>query len=920
MISLRPGPTDPLISAEAALGFAATAGPVPGRRAERHRPLSGSVRGVARWGAPAFTVAVAIAALWVLHAQLAGYDFPGIARAMRAIPLARIFVAAAFTLLSYAILIAYDALSLAYVRQPMSSARTGFASFIAYGLSQTLGFPAFTGGAVRYRLWRGWGLSAPDAVRAAAFAGVTFTIGLMLVTGVSLVLEPSTILRQFGMSAGLPRALGALLLAAVGAFVLLSLQRGGTTMGVARWSFPVPRASLALTQLVVAAGDWTAAAVVLYALLPLPLTHDLAAAGLGFLPFAGAFVIAQTAGQLSHVPGGLGVFDALMVVLLRPFLPPDRLLGALIAYRAIYYLAPFVLALGMLAAHQLWTRTRLAAIAARVHGATVTSARNARRAGLAMLPAILSAATFAAGIVLLISGATPGVRHRQTWLAESLPLPIIEMSHLVGSLVGVGLLVLAWAIRRRIDAAFGLTIVMLCVGIVASLLKGLDFEEALVLAAVLAAVLPARRVFYRRSALLAEPFTAGWTVAVIAVTLGVAWIGTLSYQHVEYAGSLWWRFRPHADAARFLRATVLSSGALVAFGLLRLLRGARLAPSLPGPEELRKARIAAAAAHDTVGHLSQLGDKALLFSDSGRSFIQYGVRGRSWVVMGDPVVPPGAAEERAEIAWSFRGAADRSGGWPVFYEVSADHLPLYIDLGLTLRKVGEEARVPLDTFSLDGGGRKGLRRVVKDVERSGASFEVIPATDVPALLPELQIISDEWLAQKRVREKHFSLGRFDECYLSGLPVAIVRGPAAEAGSPGPVVAFANVWPGGERHELSVDLMRFTAAAPRGVMDYLFIRLMLWGRAEGYRWFNLGMAPLAGLEARPHASAWTQTGAWLFRHGEHFYNFQGLRRYKEKYDPVWAPRYLASPAGLALPRIIADVASLIAGGARGLVAK
>lgn len=914
----RIAPIDSPISPDS-LRLVATIAPAPHAGTAGHGSL-GDTRARARWAAPAFTVAVAIAALWVLRAQLAGYEYPGIALAMRAMPLDRIVVAAAFTLLSYAILIAYDALSLAYVRQPMSRARTGFASFIAYGLSQTLGFPAFTGGAVRYRLWRGWGLSAPDAARAAAFAGVIFTIGVMLVTGASLVLEPAKVLRQLGMSAGPPRTAGALLLAAVGAFVLLSVVRGGTTMRVGRWSVPVPHARLALTQLVVAAGDWTAAALVLYALLALPVPHDPASAGLGFFAFTGAFIIAQTAGQLSHVPGGLGVFDALMVVLLRPFLPPDRIFGALIVYRAIYYLAPFVLALVMLSAHQLWTRTRLAALADRAQAATMTSLRIAHRAGLAMLPAILSVATFAAGTVLLISGATPGIRHRQTWLAESLPLPIMEMSHLIGSLVGVGLLVLAWAIRRRIDAAFGLTIVMLGIGIVASMLKGLDFEEALVLAAVLAAVLPARRVFYRRSALLAEPFTAGWILAVIAVTVGVAWIGMLSYQHVDYAGSLWWRFRPHADAARFLRATVLSSGALVAFGLLRLLRGARAAPALPGPEELRKARVAAAAAHDTVGHLSQLGDKALLFSDSGRSFIQYGVRGRSWVVMGDPVVPPDAAEERAEIAWRFRGAADRSGGWPVFYEVSAEHLPLYIDLGLTLRKVGEEARVPLDTFSLEGGGRKGLRRVLKDVERSGATFEVVPASDVPPLLPELEVISDEWLAQKRVREKHFSLGRFDEPYLRGLPVAIVRGPAAGAGSRGPVVAFANLWPGGGRHELSVDLMRFTAAAPRGVMDYLFIRLMLWGQAEGYRWFNLGMAPLAGFEPRPHASVWTRTGAWLFRHGEHFYNFQGLRQYKEKYDPVWTPRYLASPAGLALPRIIADVASLIAGGARGLVAK
>jgi phosphatidylglycerol lysyltransferase len=104
------------------------------------------------------------------------------------------------------------------------------------------------------------------------------------------------------------------------------------------------------------------------------------------------------------------------------------------------------------------------------------------------------------------------------------------------------------------------------------------------------------------------------------------------------------------------------------------------------------------------------------------------------------------------------------------------------------------------------------------------------------------------------------------------------------------------------------------------MDALFLELMLWGREQGYRWFNLGMAPLSGLEERTLAPPWNRAGAWIFRHGEHFYNFQGLRRYKEKFDPVWEPRYLACPGGLALPRVLADIAALIAGGLRGVVGR
>ena len=103
------------------------------------------------------------------------------------------------------------------------------------------------------------------------------------------------------------------------------------------------------------------------------------------------------------------------------------------------------------------------------------------------------------------------------------------------------------------------------------------------------------------------------------------------------------------------------------------------------------------------------------------------------------------------------------------------------------------------------------------------------------------------------------------------------------------------------------------------MDYLFVEAMLWGQSEGYRWFSLGMAPLAGLERHRLAPGWHKLGRLVYRYGEHFYNFEGLRRYKEKFQPEWQPRYLAAPAGRALPRVLLDVTTLISGGLAGAVA-
>jgi len=388
------------------------------------------------------------------------------------------------------------------------------------------------------------------------------------------------------------------------------------------------------------------------------------------------------------------------------------------------------------------------------------------------------------------------------------------------------------------------------------------------------------------------------------------WLGLFTHRHVEYRGELWWHFAVGGDAPRFLRASVGAVAVVLFFGLGWLLSPSRRPPGPPTREDLAAAARAAERSPRTEAYLALLGDKHLLFTRDRGGFLMYGVHGRSWVVMGDPVAE---GEEATGLAWDFLALCDRAGSWPVFYEVGTAGLPLYLDLGLVPFKLGENARVSLTSFSLEGSARSGLRAARNRLQREGCSFEVLEPAAVPQLLPELRAVSDAWLGAKKTREKSFSLGFFREDYLVRFPCAVVR-------RSGSLAAFANLWPGGGREELAVDLMRFVPGAPNGTMDYLFTELLLWGLAQGYRWFDLGMAPLSGLEDRSLAPLWARLGAFLFRHGEHFYNFQGLRAYKEKFDPVWEPRYLAAPGGLTLPRILLDLSALISGGARGVVAK
>jgi phosphatidylglycerol lysyltransferase len=527
-----------------------------------------------------------------------------------------------------------------------------------------------------------------------------------------------------------------------------------------------------------------------------------------------------------------------------------------------------------------------------------------------IVPQVFAATTFLGGAILLVSGATPAVGSRLSWLNALLPLPIIEVSHFVGSLAGVGLLFLAAGLQRRLDAAYQLAVILLGTGIVVSLLKGLDYEEAIILSLMLASLIPCRRHFYRRASLTSESFTPRWITAISIVIFGSLWLGFFAYKRVDYSNDLWWQFtlRRGGNASRFLRAGVAVLGVALAIALERLMRPAAPEPSLPNPVDLDQAAAVAASSRRTYAYLALLGDKEILFNQAGSAFVMYGIMRRSWVAMGDPVGPE---EDRIDLAWRFRELSDQHGGWPVFYQVGERDLYLYADLGLTLLKLGQEGRVPLPDFSLEGRDRKTLRWAHRKSINEGYSFSVVPEAGVPEILPEIKAISDSWLAEKSVREKGFSLGYYDEDYLKRFPLALIKKDEK-------IVAFANLWRGAEQEEISIDLMRHLPDIGSIVMDYLFIELMLLGKNEGFRWFNLGMAPLAGLENRALAPLWSRLGSMVFRHGEHFYNFQGLRQYKEKFDPVWSSRYLATPAGLVMPRVLADVAALIAGGLGGVV--
>jgi phosphatidylglycerol lysyltransferase len=840
---------------------------------------------------PLVIIAVFIAALWLLHRSLDDSRLHEVLGYIRALSPGHIVAALLFTIAGYVALTGYDVLALRYVRRPLPYRETALTSFISYAFTHNLGFGALTGGSVRYRLYSLAGLNGLEITAVIAFCGLTFALGSMVIAGVVLTAAPARLAGLEGLAPPLVRLAGLLLLALVAAWLIGNgIRRRPVTIG--RWSLTPPSAGLTTQQILLSCLEHMLTAAALYQLLP-------AGSGLSYPALLGIYVLAIVASVVSHVPGGLGVFETVIVMFL-PGVPPAQVLGGLLAFRLVYYLLPLAAAASLLAMHELTRRRPTLARVAHVVRVQLTR----------LAPQLAAAVTFVAGSVLLLSGAVPTKHARLDLLNQYIPLPIIEISHFAGSIVGVGLLLLARGLLRRLDAAYLLAVVLIAAGIVASLLRGLAYEEAFVLACLGVLLAPARDVFYRRAALFDLRLSGGWVAAIAMVVIGSIWVGFFAFRHVEYSHDLWWQFALDAKAPRFLRASLAVAVIGMAAALWQLLRPAAPPPMLAKPADLERARRILAAAPDAPANVALLGDKSLLFSDRGTAFIMYGVHGRSWVALGDPVGP---VEERAELAWKFRELCDRFDGRPVFYQVDPENLPLYVDLGLSLLKIGEEARLSLPDFSLDSPANRDLRYARRRADREGGSFEIVEPAGVLAILPELQEVSDAWLAERKTREKGFSVGYFSADYLKNFHCAVAR-------KEGRIVAFATVWLSGEKEEISIDLMRYRAGALYGAMDFLFAELLLWGQREGYRWFSLGMAPLAGLEARPLAPVWYRLGAFAYKLGEHFYNFQGLRAYKAKFAPAWKPKYLATRGGLSVGPVLLDVAALVSDDVRGIFVK
>jgi len=840
---------------------------------------------VRRFAMPALALGVCILVLLAAQDLTRTLDYHAVVKTLRHLPPDLLLAALVATALSYLGLVGRDATALRSVgatgKRRVPGPVLWIGAIAGSALGNAVGFGALTGGAVRYRVYGVAGVSAGQVAQLSVLTAATFALGLVVMSALGLVCAAPAIAHPLHVPALALRGGGLAVLAASAALIAWA-RPGRPKLRVGRFSLELPDRGVILVHLVLVGLDVVGAALALFVLLP--------GMQVGFGTFLAIYTIALLLGVIGHTPGGLGVFEAAMIFALGGALPPANAIAALLAYRTIYFILPLLISGALLAAFE--GRIIAARIAPR--GLRAASARMAQ-----LTPMFLAAISFGIGVMLLVSGATPAFGTRLAILQMTVPLWVVESAQLLGSVLGAMLLFVASGLLRRLDGAWWLATSVAIVSLALSLAKGLAFVEAGVVLFLLALLLATRRRFDRPASLFQECFTLNWLASIGIVLLAVFWVFFFAFRDVPYSHELWWQFAFDEKASRALRATVgasLFAGGVALWQLLRPAAGRRTAPT---PEDLRTAAQIVRAQERSDAMLAMMGDKSFVFSPSRQAFLMYAKRGRSWVALHDPVGP---RTEWPGLIAQFVSLAHAHGGRAAFYQVRPEALPLYLDAGLKLLKLGEEACIGLDGFGLEGPRRTNLRYALKRGERDGLSAEVAGPAEVPALLPTLRAISDAWLQGRNRGEKSFSVAAFDAGYLASQSVMLVR----QNGTP---VAFTTFMTTDLGTEATVGVMRHAASASPYAMEYLFTKLALHLKGAGFRSLSLGMAPLSGLTPTPLAATWHQIGHLLWRFGGRMYNFRGLRTFKNKFNPEWQPRYLAASGTLGPFLTLADLAVL-----------
>jgi phosphatidylglycerol lysyltransferase len=522
---------------------------------------------------------------------------------------------------------------------------------------------------------------------------------------------------------------------------------------------------------------------------------------------------------------------------------------------------------------------------------------------------LISLLTAAMGIVNVMSAVTPSLSDRLKLLEQYSPFGVSHGGHLTSALAGFALLLLALSLWRRKRIGWILTVTILSISIPTHLIKGLDYEEATLAALTLMLLIVTRRHFQAhsdapsvRSGLLAVLASSAFTLAY-GVTgfylldrhfkIGFGFWDAIRQTIIMFAAFYDPGLQPITGFGKYFADSIYVVGVVTgAYALFMLFRPV-LARLLPSTDERTRAwEIVRTYGKSSLARYALLDDKLHFFSPGG-SLISYVVENRVALVLGDPI---GQSEDIVPAITAFKSFCALNDWIPAFYQVMPTTLEIYKSLGFDALPLGNEASVDLAAFTLDGSENKNVRNGYNKMLRLGYKVAVQEPPHSTRMLRELRAISDDWLSTRGAKEMGFSLGWFDEEYLNTCPILLVRD------GEGFIDAFANIVTEFQVSEAAVDLMRHRSYSEKGIMDFLFVSLFQWAKEKGFVSFNLGLSAFSGVGENPKDPAPQRTLNFIYKNVNRFYNFKGLHAFKEKFHPIWSPRYLVYPGVGNLPAV------------------
>lgn len=492
--------------------------------------------------------AIFILAVYLLYNKLKAYSINQIRESLQQISYGRIFISLFLMIINYAILVGYDWLALKAIHKKLPLAKVGLVSFIGQAVSYNFG--ALLGGtSVRYRFYTAWGFSIVDIVRLVLMLAVTFWVGALGLCGLVFIISPPVMPAE--LMSGMPiqdiRFLGIILLTIASSWLVLCFCiRKPLHIFGREIVFPAP--SIAIAQAIVAGIDLIAAAACMYVLLPGSLN-------IGFMDFLPGYLLAQVAVVLTHIPGGVGVFE--LVILELTHTPEQQtVFAAVLLFRLIYYIIPLLVAALLLAVYEGRQRRKMI---------TETS-----RWLSALSHSISAYLAFVAGVILLVSATLPTAFQRLPEFFQALPRFLMATGHIICALSGALLLFVSYGLERKQYQAYRLAIFLLVMGICGALLKGFSWETALMVSAVLLAVSLAQRRFYRSSFFFEERIPAYWFGTAVGILGAVFVLGWMIYhpawEKLELLG-----FERGFNATRTFWAYMIIIAVLVASWIARLI-------------------------------------------------------------------------------------------------------------------------------------------------------------------------------------------------------------------------------------------------------------------------------------------------------------------------------------------------------------